>query len=101
MKSGKLKSHSSSRRARGENPKRSDNPNREYGEGNYKASREYNEATRQFVESGRVDEAARDAQPRNPEEREELRRAEKAGRRRSKGEDPALHRGSHKSADVD
>ncbi len=31
-----------------------------YGEGNYKATREYNAATKKFVESGRVDAAARD-----------------------------------------
>ena len=35
----------------------------EYGEGNYKATREYNAATKKFVESGRVDAAARDAAP--------------------------------------
>ena len=95
MRSDKLKSRHGPRRAP------ADNPRREHGEGNYKASRAYNEATRQFVESGRVDEAAKEAQPRNSQEREELRRAEKAGRKKSKGEDPALYRGSHKSADLD
>jgi hypothetical protein len=34
-----------------------------YGEGNYEASRKYEEATRKFIESGRVDEAARAAAP--------------------------------------
>ena len=37
---------------------------KEHGEGNYKASRKYNEATKKFVESGRVEEAARDARAR-------------------------------------
>ena len=50
----------------------------EYGEGNYKASREYNEATKKFVESGRVDKAARDAAPRSPQEAQEMKVAEEA-----------------------
>ena len=37
--------------------------NNEYGEGNYKASRKYNDATKKFVESGRVEEAAKEAEP--------------------------------------
>ena len=36
-----------------------------YGEGNYAASRQYNDATRDFAQSGRVDEAARKAAPRS------------------------------------
>ena len=62
----------------------------EYGEGNYKASREYNEKTKQFVESGKVDDAARDAAPQDAAEARELERAESEGRRRAKEEDPAL-----------
>jgi len=38
------------------------------GEGNYQASREYNEATRQFVKSGRVADAARDAAPKSADD---------------------------------
>ena len=38
---------------------------KEHGEGNYKASRQYNDATKKFVESGRVDEAARNAAPKS------------------------------------
>ena len=79
---------------------RQPNPDKEFGEGNYKATREYNAATREFVKSGRVDDAVKQAQPRNPQEQDELKRAEQAGRSKSKGEDPALHRGSRKSSDV-
>lgn len=64
----------------------------EYGEGNYKASREYNEKTKQFVESGKVDDAARDAAPHDNAEARELERAEAEGKRRAKEEDPALKR---------
>jgi hypothetical protein len=60
---------------------------KEHGEGNYKASRDYNEATRKFVESGKVDDAARNAEPRDASEAQQLREAERLGKRRSKGED--------------
>lgn len=60
---------------------------KEHGEGNYKASREYNEATKKFVESGKVDDAAQKAKPRNEQEARELREAEQAGKSHAKGED--------------
>ena len=61
-----------------------------HGEGNYRASREYNEATRRFVRSGRVAQAGRQAKPRDRDEATELERAEQAGKSRAKGEDPEL-----------
>jgi hypothetical protein len=64
-----------------------------HGEGNYAASKQYNEATRKFVQSGKVDEAARKAAPGNAREAEEMRRAEDAGKRRAKEEDPELFEG--------
>jgi hypothetical protein len=60
------------------------------GEGNYDATHRYDRSAREFVESGKVDEAARASHPRSPEEAEEMERAERAGRSHSKGEDPAL-----------
>lgn len=63
---------------------------KEHGEGNYRASREYNEATKRFVDEGRVEQAARDAEPADAREADELKRAEAAGKRRAKEEDPAL-----------
>jgi hypothetical protein len=64
------------------------------GEGNRTAARQYNEATRDFVKSGKVDQQAEKAR-RDVEgaKRAELERAEKAGRERMKEEDPAVHRG--------
>ena len=56
----------------------------EYGEGNYEATRQYNRATKRFVESGRVARAARDAAPRSPEEAAEMKRAEQAALLRAK-----------------
>lgn len=52
------------------------------------------------MKSGRVDEAARNAKPRSPQEQEEMRKAEQAGRAKSKEEDPKLYKGSRKSSDL-
>jgi hypothetical protein len=59
------------------------------GEGNYDASRRYDKAAHEFAQSGQVEDAARAARPTSPEEGDELRRAEQAGKSHSKGEDPA------------
>ena len=66
---------------------------KEHGEGNYKASRDYNERTKRFIDSGKVDEAAHGAAPHNPEEAAEMQDAEDIGRSRAKEEDPALLKG--------
>jgi hypothetical protein len=60
------------------------------GEGDYRAARRYNEATREFVEDEDVAEAARDAEPKSEREQQQLERAEQAGRERAKDEDPLL-----------
>ena len=65
---------------------------REHGEGNYKAAREYDSAVGAFAKSGKVEEAARAARPRSHREAEEMERAEAAGRSRSKGEDAPRRR---------
>jgi hypothetical protein len=64
------------------------------GEGNYDATRRYDKAQHDFVEAGKVDDAARAAKPANAEEAEELARAEREGKSHAKGEDPALSRKS-------
>ncbi len=61
---------------------------RNQGEGDREAAKRYNERTRRFVESGRVDKAARAAREMTAEEREEAERAERAGKRRAKELDP-------------
>jgi hypothetical protein len=63
-----------------------------HGEGNYAASRQYNDATREFAQSGRVDQAARNAAPRSDAEAKDMQAAEAEGKRHAKGEDPALAR---------
>lgn len=66
------------------------------GEGDYEAARHYNDATRDYVQSGKVDGAAGAAKPKTPEEAAELERAEAAGKARAKEEDPNLDRGSRR-----
>ena len=63
-----------------------------YGEGNYEATRQYNEATKRFVQSGKVDQAAREAAPEDDAEALQLAAAEAEGRARAKEEDPMLTR---------
>ena len=60
------------------------------GEGSYSASKDYNQRTKKFVESGKVDEAARAAKPKSEQERHEMQKAERIGKEHAKGEDPAL-----------
>ncbi len=55
------------------------------GEGNREAARHYNEQAEQHAKSGKSKQAARDAEPRDEQEREEMRQAEKEGRSHAKG----------------
>jgi hypothetical protein len=68
------------------------------GEGNYKAAREFNEAERKFVASGKVAAAARAAAPKSEAERQEMFAAEEEGKHRAKGEDPAVTNATPDSA---
>lgn len=65
------------------------------GEGNREAARQYNEETREFAESGKVDEAAEKASEQDPGEAEA---AERAGEERAKEKDPEVVRDYDKPA---
>ena len=67
-------------------------PDNVHGEGNYEASRKYNDATKKFVQSGKVEQAAHDAAPASDAEALQMAAAEAEGRSRAKEEDPALTR---------
>ena len=54
------------------------------GEGNYTAARRHRESVENFIESGQVDEAARDAAPQTTAEQREMQQAEEAGREKAK-----------------
>ena len=64
--------------------------NKVEGEGSYTGSKDYNERTQKFVESGKVDDAARDAEPKSEEEKHAMQKAERIGKEHAKEEDPAL-----------
>jgi hypothetical protein len=58
----------------------------QYGEGNYKATRQYNEGLKEHVEGHDIEREARNAAPRSEEEAREMEQAERAGRSKSRGE---------------
>jgi hypothetical protein len=62
------------------------------GEGSYSGTKDYNARTKKFVDSGKVDEAARNAEPKSEEEKQAMQKAERIGKQHSKGEDPALRK---------
>lgn len=59
------------------------------GEGDRESAKRYNRNTQEFVESGKVEEAAKRAGDADPRE---LEKAEKAGKKRAKELDPAVER---------
>jgi hypothetical protein len=65
-------------------------PDEVQGEGNYDASRRYNEATREHVRSHDVEREAREAAPANADEARDMERAEQDGRSHASEEDPLL-----------
>ena len=64
--------------------------NSNQGEGNVEAARRYDEAQKRFVDSGKVEQAARDAAPANDGEAEAMKKAEEAGKSHAKSEDPTV-----------
>lgn len=62
------------------------------GEGDYQATRRYRKRTKAYLAKNDVKKDAARAAPRSRREAAELEAAEAAGKRRAKGEDPALRR---------
>ena len=54
------------------------------GEGSYKGSKDYNARTKKFIDSGKVEQAAQDAEPKSEEEKRALEEAERVGRKPAK-----------------
>ena len=57
-----------------------------------KAARRHRASVKKFVESGQVEDAAREAEPKTPVEEVEMFDAERIGEGRSKGEDESPRR---------
>jgi hypothetical protein len=72
--------------------KKQETTSRNQGEGNKTAAREYNEAQHRFVQSGKVEEKARDAAKALDREKREVERAEAVGKRHKAAEDPEVTR---------
>ena len=64
------------------------------GEGDYEATRRYRKRTEEFLNNHDVAKEAVRAAPRSRKESESMAAAEAAGKKRAKGEDPALRRRS-------
>lgn len=62
------------------------------GEGDYESAREYNKDLKEFIDSGKVDEAARASAPGSSSEADAMERAERAGKSRAKEEDRLLRK---------
>jgi hypothetical protein len=64
------------------------------GEGDYEAARRYRKRTNEYLENNDVEKDAVRAAPESRAEAEDMSAAEAAGKKRAKGEDPALRRRS-------
>jgi hypothetical protein len=71
-----------------------------HGEGNYAASKQYNDATKEYAKSGRAEPAARAAAPKSDADARAMDAAEAEGKRHAKGEDPALSRRASPSGEA-
>jgi hypothetical protein len=58
--------------------------NKVEGEGSYSGARDYNERTKKFIKSGKVEKAARASAPRSEGEKHAMQKAERIGRSRAK-----------------
>ena len=56
----------------------------QYGEGNYNATREYNAGVKDHMQHHDVEKEARDAAPKNEQEKREMEQAEQLGKSKSK-----------------
>ena len=54
------------------------------GEGSYTGSKDYNERTKKFIDSGKVEQAANDAKPKSEQEQHEMQKAERIGKQKAK-----------------
>lgn len=58
----------------------------QYGEGNYKGTRDYNRGLKDHVEHHDIEKEARDAAPRSDSEEKEMEEAERFAKSKSRGE---------------
>ena len=85
-KSGQGDDQSRQQQQGGQRQQQQSGEGQQYGEGNYKAARDYNRGLKDHVEHHDIEKEARDAAPRSAEEAKELEDAERVGKSRSRGE---------------
>jgi hypothetical protein len=83
-----------------QNMRRQQSQQNVHGEGNYAASKQYNDATKDYSKSGRAEPAARAAAPKSDADARAMDAAEAEGKRHAKGEDPALSRRASPSGEA-
>jgi hypothetical protein len=54
------------------------------GEGSYSGTKDYNQRTKKFIDSGKVEQAAEDAEPKSGQEAHEMQEAERIGKQKAK-----------------
>ena len=59
---------------------------KQYGEGSYSGTRQYNEGVKEHMQHHDIEREARDAEPRTAAEEQEMERAERVARGKSRGE---------------
>jgi hypothetical protein len=69
------------------------------GEGDYESAKKFDDDEVAFVKSGRVDKAAREAEPKSQAEADEMKKAEEIGKSRSKGEDASAKKPGSRVSD--
>ena len=74
-----------------EPPKEASAPESEFGEGNYKATKAYNDGLKKHLATADVEQEARDAAPKSKDEERDMERAEETGRARARDVDPAVN----------
>ena len=77
----------SSQQQGGQQQQQQSGEGQQYGEGNYKAARDYNRGLKDHVEHHDIEKDARDAAPRSDAEEKEMEDAERIGRSRAKGKE--------------
>jgi len=58
---------------------------KQYGEGSYSGTRQYNKGLKEHLQTHDIEREARDAAPRSPDDAREMSEAERIGRSRAKG----------------
>ena len=54
------------------------------GEGSYSGTKDYNKRTEKFIKSGKVDKAAKEAEPKSEQEKHAMQKAERIGKQKAK-----------------